>query len=170
MANEQLKSTARNLMQQKLTKRVGEVYSDFKADNEIKTFNSQPDIPDHVASVQTDLGIDDFFEDRQVDENNLDDELEEFLDENYDYDFLYDEVEHEFDEDTFKEYLIDRLVLNLANTEPYRNVETSYWTQKARLIVTIKELAHYAQAEQDGLEEFVENYASDFEQVEKENA
>jgi len=142
----------------------------YKQDNKLnqKYLGGQNNIPELVTEEQVDLGKDEFFEYAEdLNENNFVDKVREYVAEQYDDDFMYGCIERKVNSDTIKELLADELVMKLINQEPYGYAPRRYWVDKVNQVHSLKELATYVETEE--CYEFVEKYASDWEDVMKEN-
>ncbi|HAQ5747097.1 hypothetical protein [Enterococcus faecium] len=169
-----MKSKAKELMQEGIREHAQLVYEEviekYHLPYNIKV--TQRDIPVKIAEEQTDMGLDellDWLKEEEATENILDNKVQEYVQQNYDDSFLQLQIERKIEVDKIKEMLVDEMVLWLDNTEPYVNVGHSYWMTKANSVQSIAELGEYLVKQEDGLAEFVENYAPDWEEVKEEN-
>src|SRR5699024_442980 len=104
---------------------------------------------------------------KDLSQEDMNDQVRDYVNENYDDDFLIVKVTEKVDYESLREELIEDLLLNLMNREPYNVVPREYWNNQARRVPNVKELSEYTKT--DGLEPFVEKYAPEWEEIAKEN-
>lgn len=153
-----------------ISEEVKTAYEIFVEENAIpqKLASKNQDIISQVTDEQTDLGFHDFIQKRDdISENEINEQIRDYVNDNYDNNFFMVKIEEKINQDQLREELTEELVLNLTNTEPYNVVPREYWYSQARRVSTIKELAEYTNT--DGLEAFTEKYATDWEEIAKEN-
>lgn len=148
--------------------KVSAAYERFVEENEIpQKLSSNRDVINQVTDEQTDLGYDDFIQKEDVSQNEINDQVRDYVNDNYDSDFFMSKIAEKINYDQLQEELTEDLILNLMNTEPYNVVSREYWYSQARRVPNIKELAEYIKT--DGLEPFTEKYAPDWEEIAKQN-
>lgn len=148
--------------------KVSEAYDRFIDENAIhQKSESNRRVVHQVTDEQTELGYHDFMQRKNLSQEDVNDQLRDYVNENYDDDFLMVKVTEKVNYEALREDLIDDLLLNLMNTEPYNVVPREYWNNQARKVPNIKELSDYTKT--DGLEPFVEKYAPEWEEIANEN-
>lgn len=155
-------------LQDVILEKVTNAYEMFMEENSIPQKSADhKDVINQVTDEQTDLGYNDFIKSKDLSQENINDQVREYVNANYDSEFFIVKVAEKIDYDEIRESLVEDLLLNLINTEPYNVVPREYWNNQARRVPNIKELAEYTKT--DGLEPFVERYAPEWEEIAKEN-
>lgn len=149
--------------------KFGEGYENYLDEQGIPEKLVPKNVLNNVIDEQVDLGFNEFWETEKdsIDENNLFEKITEYISENYDSDYVFVKFQEKINEEQIKIDLLDGLVLILSSSEPYSVLSRNYWMQKARMVGSLKELSGYANG--DDLEDFIMKYASDWEEIAKEN-
>lgn len=159
----------KELFREGLQRKFSEGYEAYLEEKGIPENLVDNNVLSRVVDEQVDLGFDEFWneEEESIDENNISDKITEYIKENYDDGYMFVKFQDKINEEQIKLDLLDALVSVLSSSEPYSVLSRNYWMSKARIVDSLKELSGYASG--DDLEEFVMKYASDWEEVAKEN-
>src|SRR5699024_5160552 len=148
--------------------KVSEAYDRFVDENSIpQKSESNSRVVAQIADEQTELGYQDIMQQKDLSEEDINDQVRDYVTETYDDDFLIVKLTEKVDYAALREDRIADLLLNLMNREPYNVVPREYWKNQARRVPDIKELSDYRKT--DGLEPFVEKYAPEWEEIANEN-
>src|SRR5699024_11728661 len=90
-----------------------------------------------IADEQTELGYQDIMQQKDLSEEDINDQVRDYVNENYDDDFLIVMVTEKVDYEALREDLIEDLLLNLMNTEHYNVIPREYWNNQARRVPEI---------------------------------
>src|SRR5699024_10643206 len=124
--------------------KVSEAYDRFIDANSIpQKSESNRKVVNQVTDEQTELGYQDFMQQKDISQEDINDQVRDYVNENYDDDFLIVKVTEKVDYEALREELIEDLLLNLMNREPYNVVPREYWNNQARRVPSVKELSEY---------------------------
>lgn len=161
---------AKKTLESKLYDKVKAIYDGLMEEWNMPTFVLAPnaDVINKIAMEQAEMAAEEFLDNYDdAKEDNLPDLVDEYVEENYDADFLYNAVERKLDMDKIRKDLVDDVLLFLANTEPYQDVPRTFWSSYLTKVDNVKELVKYDS--EDGIHDFVEKYAPDWQEVANEN-
>lgn len=152
-----------------LSRNAQRVYEGFEQDNLLDQYpmykQEEPVsrfVEEQVEPCAEDISKECHSEGIDINEDNVENIVQDYVDENYDTSFVYDQLSHKFDFDKAFEDARGELRLQLQNTEPFNNYSVDYFVRAANSINNLTELFGYATT--DGVYEFVETYAPEYEE------
>lgn len=166
MLNDTGKSYGKNLFRDSIKGLAERYYEDYVNELGIEEKLITPrDIPLRVVDEIMDVGgFDEFLKyTPDTTEDTLSQDILEFVNENYDSDYFVVKIERLLDEDVIRQNLSEELLKFLENAEGIADVSRSYWIDRISKVNQLKDLAKYAT--EDGVYEFVEQYAADYQEA-----
>lgn len=163
-----MKLQAKNLMWDSLYKKIEPIFSEYMEENNMPyyVYNSSVYLSerDKIADEQTNLAMDDFFEQYpDLAENNMSKSVIEFVQENYSNDFLKLAIDQKINTEKLTEHLIEIIEDEISHISPYNSLSREFWIEKARNVPSNSELAGYIKNQ--NYEVFIESYAPDWQEI-----
>ncbi|MCF8636719.1 hypothetical protein [Enterococcus faecium] len=167
--NFNLKNDAEKLLYEIIENKADDVLA-MKADMlylPSKIVIKNKNIPSDIAKDEASQAVEDFLTlETELNENNLRDKAKEYVDDNYDLGYLEGQVSKRMDLDSIYEDVTNDLLEALKSNPTYSKGSPSFWLGKVRMVKSLQELGKYTYNE-DYLDEFVVNYAPDWEEENK---
>ena len=158
----------RMLLRQNILEKAERAFEMFLEENSISQNRvSDKNVVKRIAEEQENLSIGDFMQlADKTSGDEMEDQIKDYVDSTFDEDYLVTKIEEKIDTEDIFETMREELVFLLIKTEPYAAAPKNYWYIQSKRVHDIKELSDYVTT--DGLERFIERYATDWEEVAEE--
>src|SRR5699024_717379 len=155
----------RMFLRQNILEKAERAFEMFLEEKSIsKNMVSDKNVAERIAEEQEDLSIGDFMQEaNKTSGDEMEDQIKDYVDSTFDEDYLITKIEEKVDTDDIFETMREELVFLLIETEPYASAPKNYWYVQSKRVKGIKELSDYLTT--DGLERFIERYATDWKEV-----
>lgn len=155
----QIKSMLGTIYLEKLTEAFNRLVEMEQFPNHI--ISEYSNVPKQVATRETENAIEDFLSIvKNVNENNLEEQIKEYLRNNYSEEEYCNLVKHEFKFDEIKSNLQNDLLNTLIMSPEYKGVPSSWWLLRINKISNLKELSKIVK--NVSIEVFIERHAPDW--------